>query len=102
LPGGGFVLLDSAVSPELAAEGLARDLIRAVQQARKDADLNVSDRIKLTVGGQQEIIDAVNVHAELIKAETLTLELLINLQDATGSLSAVGDDLPVLVEVAKL
>jgi isoleucyl-tRNA synthetase len=102
LPGGGFVLLDSAVSPELAAEGLARDLIRAVQQARKDADLNVSDRIRLTVGGQQEIIDAVNAHAELIKAETLTLELLINLQDATGSLSAVGDDLPVLVEVAKL
>lgn len=102
LPGGGFVLLDSLVSHELAAEGLARDLIRAVQQARKDADLNVSDRIKLTVGGQQEIIDAVNVHSELIKAETLTLELLINLQDATGSLTAVGDDLPVLVEVAKL
>ncbi len=102
LPGGGFVLLDSSLNAELAAEGLARDLIRAVQQARKDADLNVSDRIRLTVGGQQEIIDAATTHADLIKAETLTMELLINLQDATGSLSAVGDDLPVLVEVAKL
>ena len=50
LPGGGFVVLDTAVTPELAAEGLARDLVRAVQQARRDADLEVSDRIALTVG----------------------------------------------------
>ena len=39
------------VTPELAAEGLARDLVRAVQQARRDADLEVSDRIALTIGG---------------------------------------------------
>ena len=45
LPGGGFVVLDTAVTPELAAEGLARDLVRAVQQARRDAGLDVSDRI---------------------------------------------------------
>ena len=37
LPGGGFILLDTAVTPELAAEGLARDVIRAVQQARRTA-----------------------------------------------------------------
>ncbi|MGA8257322.1 MAG: DUF5915 domain-containing protein, partial [Nocardioides sp.] len=42
LPGGGFVVLDTAVTPELAAEGLARDLVRAVQQARRDAGLDVS------------------------------------------------------------
>ena len=39
LPGGGFVILDTAVTPELAAEGLARDVVRAVQQARRDAGL---------------------------------------------------------------
>ena len=49
--GGGFVVLDTAVTPELAAEGLASDLVRAVQQARRDAGLDVSDRIALTVGG---------------------------------------------------
>ena len=48
LPSGGFVVLDTAVTPELAAEGLARDLVRAVQQARRDAGLDVSDRIALT------------------------------------------------------
>ena len=51
LPGGGFILLDTAVTPELAAEGLARDVIRAVQQARRTAGLDVSDRIGLTIAG---------------------------------------------------
>ena len=49
LPRGGFVVLDTAVTPELEAEGTARDLVRAVQQARKDAGLQVSDRIALTI-----------------------------------------------------
>ena len=51
LPGGGFVVLDTEVTPELAQEGLARDVVRAVQQARRDAGLDVSDRIALTVTG---------------------------------------------------
>ena len=49
--GGGFVVLDTAVTPELEAEGVARDLVRAVQQARRDAGLDVSDRIALTIAG---------------------------------------------------
>ena len=49
LPGGGFVVLDTDVSPELEVEGAARDLVRAVQQARRDAGLDVSDRITLEV-----------------------------------------------------
>ena len=44
----GVVVLDTDVTPELAAEGAARDLIRLVQQARRDAGLHVSDRITLT------------------------------------------------------
>jgi isoleucyl-tRNA synthetase len=50
LPGGaGIVHVDTAVTPELEAEGRARDLVRSVQQARRDAGLHVSDRIRLTV-----------------------------------------------------
>ena len=49
LPRGGFVVLDTALTPELEAEGVARDLVRAVQQARRDAGLEVSDRIALTI-----------------------------------------------------
>ncbi|WP_251449882.1 isoleucine--tRNA ligase [Microbacterium sp. Marseille-Q6648] len=47
LPGGGFVLLDTATTSELEAEGLARDVIRAVQDTRKAAGFDVSDRIRL-------------------------------------------------------
>ena len=71
LPTGGFVVLDTAVTPELAAEGLARDLVRAVQQARRDAGLDVSDRIALTVAGSADVQAAARTHADLITAETL-------------------------------
>ncbi|WP_292835560.1 isoleucine--tRNA ligase [Microbacterium sp.] len=47
LPDGGFVLLDTETTPELEAEGLARDVIRAVQDTRKAAGFEVSDRIRL-------------------------------------------------------
>jgi len=49
VPTGGFVLLDTATTPELEAEGLARDVIRAVQETRKNADFDVSDRIALVL-----------------------------------------------------
>ncbi|GAA1990216.1 isoleucine--tRNA ligase [Microbacterium pumilum] len=47
LPSGGFVLLDTSTTPELEAEGLARDVIRSVQDTRKAAGFDVSDRIRL-------------------------------------------------------
>jgi isoleucyl-tRNA synthetase len=77
LPGCGFVILDGHVTPELEAEGVARDLIRSVQQARKDADLDVSDRIKLTVTGDEALLAATRTHEELVKSETLALELVL-------------------------
>jgi len=75
LPGGGFVVLNTEVTPELEAEGLARDMVRAIQQARKDAGLNVSDRIRTTVEAGQDVLDALAANADLVKGETLSLEL---------------------------
>ncbi len=75
LPGGGFVVLNTEVTPELEAEGLARDMVRAIQQARKDAGLNVSDRIRTTVTAAQNVIDALEANAGLIRTETLTVDL---------------------------
>ena len=75
LPGGGFVVLNTEVTPELEAEGLARDMVRAIQQARKDAGLNVSDRIRTTVTAAQDVVEALLANAELVKTETLTVEL---------------------------
>jgi isoleucyl-tRNA synthetase len=102
LPSGGFVLLDSRVTKELEVEGTARDVIRAVQQARKDADLDVSDRIKLVVTSVQDVLDAINAHEELVKSETLTLELEAVLGDVQGEGVTVGDDLPIGIVVSKI
>jgi len=101
LASGGFVILDGKVSPALAAEGLARDVIRAVQQARKDANFDVSDRIKLTLIAESDVIEAVNNHAELIKGETLALDLAAEIGTSSDGVE-VGENQKVSVAVAKL
>ena len=73
LPGGGFVILDTETTPELEAEGIARDAIRAVQEARKNAGLDVSDRIVLALNADPEYARALEAHSELIAAETLAV-----------------------------
>ncbi|MDO4241296.1 MAG: isoleucine--tRNA ligase [Microbacteriaceae bacterium] len=70
---GGFILLDTATTQELEAEGVARDAVRAIQEARKKAGLNVSDRIELRVSAADEFTAALNQHAALISAETLAV-----------------------------
>ena len=75
LPGGGFVVLDTEVTPELAAEGLARDVVRAVQQARRDAGLDVSDRIALVLGGNADVRSALEQHRDLVAREVLAASL---------------------------
>jgi isoleucyl-tRNA synthetase len=63
------------VTPTLAAEGTARDVVRAVQQARRDAGLSVSDRIRLTVGADGAVAAAIRAHAGFVAAETLAVSL---------------------------
>lgn len=82
LPGGGFVVLNTEVTPELEAEGLARDMVRAIQQARKDAGLNVSDRIRTIVTAAQGVVDSLLANAELVKTETLTVDLVATPADS--------------------
>ena len=72
LDNGGFVLLDTKMTPELEAEGLARDIIRAVQDTRKAAGLDVSDRINLRLYFESaDEAASVGAFAEVIAAETL-------------------------------
>lgn len=75
LPGGGFLVLETAVSAELAAEGVARDVIRAVQAARKDAGLDVADRVRTRIEGPAPVVAALESHRDLVAQETLTVEL---------------------------
>jgi isoleucyl-tRNA synthetase len=69
----GIVLLDTVVTPELEAEGVARDLIRQIQQARRSAGLAVSDRISLDLVADEATVDAFNTHRELVTGETLAV-----------------------------
>ncbi|MCW2805579.1 MAG: isoleucine-tRNA ligase [Propionibacteriaceae bacterium] len=101
LAGSGFVILDTEVTAELAAEGLARDLVRAVQQERRTADLQVSDRINLTVAGSAETLAAVRAHAELIKTETLTEQLELSEATGDGRLVTVGENQTVALSVSR-
>jgi isoleucyl-tRNA synthetase len=92
------LILDGKVSAELAAEGLARDVIRAVQSARKDANFDVSDRIKLTLKADDNVLAAVAEHSELVKSETLTVELETISSTSLSNAVAVGES--QLVEVS--
>ena len=101
MPGSGFVLLDTAVTPELAAEGLARDVVRAVQQARKDAGLDVSDRIALRLGSQSaETRAAIETHRQLISGEVLATSLEVG-EAVEGTAIAVGEGASVTISVAR-
>ncbi|MDQ1659800.1 MAG: isoleucyl-tRNA synthetase [Cryptosporangiaceae bacterium] len=101
LPGDvGVVVLDTEVTPELAAEGIARDVVRAVQQARKDAGLDVSDRIVLTLVGSPAVTAAVDVHRDFVAAETLAS--VVQFADVSAEPVEVGDGEQVRVAVAKL
>jgi len=70
------VALDVTVSEELRKEGVARELINRIQNARKDSGLEVTDRIKLTVLNFGDLQASINDNKEYIMSETLTDELV--------------------------
>ena len=71
----GFLALDTRVTPELEAEGVARDAVRAIQGIRKQLDLHVSDRITVRVEADSEVASALRPHSDLIAGETLATAL---------------------------
>ncbi|HSM24100.1 MAG TPA: class I tRNA ligase family protein [Anaerolineaceae bacterium] len=70
------VAIDSVITPELKLEGLAREFVRRVQDLRKTADFDISDRIRLAYQASPKLSAAVKEFSEYIQNETLTLELL--------------------------
>jgi isoleucyl-tRNA synthetase len=97
----GVVVLDTNVTPELAAEGLARDVVRAMQQARKDAGLDVSDRIVATVTGTSEVIASVEAHKKYVASETLSTTLNLTIADVADGAVDVGEGQLVSINVVR-
>ncbi|MCB9332282.1 MAG: class I tRNA ligase family protein [Lewinellaceae bacterium] len=71
------VALDVTVTPELQAEGLARDLVNRIQNIRKDKDFNVTDRVVVTLERHPAILPAVEQFHDYIKGETLATDLVL-------------------------
>jgi isoleucyl-tRNA synthetase len=102
LPGGtGLIALDVTVTPELAAEGTARDVVRAVQQARREAGLDVSDRITLVLGADGAVADAIRAHAGFVAAETLAVDLTVLPSGEAGGEPQPAGDGSVVVSLSR-
>ncbi len=84
------VVLDTEVTPELEAEGLARDIVRAVQEARKTEDLVVSDRIFLTLDLSPEGAAAVKAMESYVSEQTLATSIAFGTVDAGHDAAGVG------------
>ncbi|KPK65131.1 MAG: hypothetical protein AMK73_03860 [Planctomycetes bacterium SM23_32] len=70
------VVLDTQITPELLVEGLARDIVRHVQQYRKELDLNIEDRIHLGWAAEsEELCRAIAEWRDYVMAETLALRM---------------------------
>ncbi len=70
------VALELTLDDDLRREGLAREVVHAVQGARKNAGLDVSDRIALTLGGDDELIAAARAHEPYVTGETLATSVV--------------------------
>ncbi|NWF63232.1 MAG: isoleucine--tRNA ligase [Chloroflexi bacterium] len=82
--------LVTTLTPELVAEGLAREFVRRAQDLRKTADLDVADRIELFVEASAGLKTALETHADYVKAETLAVKL--NFAAAPANASVVEDE----------
>jgi isoleucyl-tRNA synthetase len=96
------VALNLELDDELVREGLARELVHAVQSARKAAGLHVEDRITLHLGGDAELLEAARAHEDYLRGETLATALeLSDAPFATEHTSSVdGHELSIAVERA--
>lgn len=96
------IVLDTAITEELKKEGYIREIISKVQNLRKESGFEVLDRINLYVSGNKMLEDIIKENEEIIKKETLTLDLIIreSMKDST-EYNINGEKLNIEVEVAK-
>ncbi|MBV9798001.1 MAG: class I tRNA ligase family protein, partial [Solirubrobacterales bacterium] len=95
------VALELEIDAELRIEGWARDIVRAVQTARQAAGLEVTDRIVLTLDGDDALVSAAREHEDYIAGETLAVQVSYDSLDGAGEpVSIDGRELRVAVALA--
>jgi isoleucyl-tRNA synthetase len=98
--GGHAVALDLAMDEALRREGWAREVVRAVQNARKDAGLEVSDRIALTLGGDPELVAVAEEFEGLVADEVLATSVTFD-GDGLDGYTATVDGRALVVAVTR-
>ena len=91
------VALDLALDDELRREGLAREVVHAVQAARKDAGLEVADRIALRLGGDGGLLDATRAHEAYVTGETLATSIAYDADGDGAAATIEGRELRIAV-----
>ncbi len=94
------VALELEIDIELQIEGWAREIVHAVQAARRDAGLDVSDRIVLTLDGDEDLIGAARAHESYIATETLATQISYDSLEGTAPVEIEGRELRVAVALA--
>jgi isoleucyl-tRNA synthetase len=75
--GARFAAIDTTVTPELRAEGIAREMVSRIQRLRKDTGLAVSDRIRLSIAGPESLRAIAEQHRQWIAGEVLAREMIV-------------------------
>ena len=100
--GGVTVALELEVTPELRLEGIARELVRVLQDARKAAGLEISDRIVAGVRSEGDVAGAFEAHRDMIAGEVLALELVSGpVRDATFEDDATLEGSAIRIELRR-
>ncbi len=94
------VALELEVDEELRAEGWAREIVHAIQTARRDAGLEVSDRIVLSLDGDAQLLAAARAHQDYIAGETLAVRISYESRDGAEAARVEGRDLRLGVALA--
>jgi isoleucyl-tRNA synthetase len=94
------VIFDTTVTPELHLEGLAREIVRSVQDARQKAGLNIEDHIELVIeASEPHIKQAIAAHQTYIKEETLATTLLDTITSAHITSEATIENHPIVIGI---
>ena len=103
--GDAIIVLDTEITEDLAKEGIARDVIRQVQQARRDAELVVTDRIQIWLDGGETILEGVKTFEEYVASQILATEIMYgrteNPEASTTQVEIENNDLTFSIVVSQ-
>jgi isoleucyl-tRNA synthetase len=98
--GGWAVALDLELDDELRREGLARELVRSLNDLRKDVGLDIADRVAVTIRADDEVWAALDAHRDYVMSEVLAVELTRAASGGAHTLTVDGDEVVVTLDRA--